>query len=160
MEFTDRNGIPIADDDENDDNPGDDLTEADTAGVNYPDLDNTDNPPGLLIEPEEIDDGAAVYDQGHDDKATMTFLSYPMSSQITAATTKGMISQEWIPRTPMGTRSHEWTPRRSREWTKMMMHIQTPTMAHPLLALTSTAVTMKTTTMKRRSPRTRATHPR
>jgi hypothetical protein len=52
MEFTDRNGIPIADDDENGDNAGDDLTEADTAGVNYPDLYNTDNPQGLLIEPE------------------------------------------------------------------------------------------------------------
>jgi hypothetical protein len=50
MEFTDRNGIPIADDDENDEHFGDDLTEANTAGVNnYPDLDNIDNPPGLLI---------------------------------------------------------------------------------------------------------------
>jgi hypothetical protein len=68
MEFTDRNGIPIADDYDDDDDGGDDLTEADTAGVNYPDLDNTDNPPGLLIEPDgmAIDDSAA-YDQGHDD---------------------------------------------------------------------------------------------
>jgi hypothetical protein len=67
MEFTDRNGIPIADDDESDDNPGEDLTEANTAGVNCPDLENIDNPPGLLLEPEEIDDDAVAYDQGHDD---------------------------------------------------------------------------------------------
>jgi hypothetical protein len=67
-EFTDRNEIPIADDDENDNNPGDDLTEADTSGVNsYPDLDNTYNPPCLLIESEESDDDTAAYKHGHDD---------------------------------------------------------------------------------------------
>jgi hypothetical protein len=159
MEFTDRNGIPITDDDETDDNPGDDLTEADTEGVNCPDLDNTDNPSCLLIEPEEIDDMT---------KATMTFLSYPRPSQTTSATKKSMISQ--IPRTPtpMGTRSQEWTqkisqewtPRRSQEWTKMMMQIPTPKMSYPLSAPTSTSATMKTATMKRRSPRMRTTHPR
>jgi hypothetical protein len=60
MEFTDRNGIPIADDDDDDDG-GDALTEAGTAGVNYPDLGNTDNPPGLLVEPDKTypDDGTA-----------------------------------------------------------------------------------------------------
>jgi hypothetical protein len=62
MEFTDRNGIPVADDDHADDG-GDAITEADTSGVTYPDLDNTDNPPGLLIEPDETDpnNGTAYY---------------------------------------------------------------------------------------------------
>jgi hypothetical protein len=60
MEFTDRNGIPIADDDNADDGSAA-ITEADTAGVTYPDLGNTDNPPGLLVEPDETDpnDGTA-----------------------------------------------------------------------------------------------------
>jgi hypothetical protein len=61
MEFTDRNRIPITDDDDDDGGGGDALAEADTAGVNYPDLGNTDNPPGLLIEPDETNpnDGTA-----------------------------------------------------------------------------------------------------
>jgi hypothetical protein len=37
----------------------------------------------------------------HTTTATLTFLSYPRPSPITAETKKGMLSQEWIPRTPM-----------------------------------------------------------
>jgi hypothetical protein len=162
MEFADQNGIPIVDEDENDDNPGDDLTEADTAGLNYPDLDDTANPPGLLIEPEEIDDDAEAYDQGHDDIPVIpeTETVTDNSSDNEGNDIPGVDPEDTNGKEIPGVHPEENPGVDPEENPGVDDDDDADTDPDDEPPLMSTAVTMKTATVKRSCPRTRKTQPR